>query len=109
MNKNRPKARLTVTVDDDTLKSAKEAAERKRIPLSRLIENFLTFFAKSEVYCFRCGERFSSNQAELCLKCSWMLCPKCNACGCNVSEETAVAIFYMRKVYEDLLAGKIKG
>jgi cytochrome c-type biogenesis protein CcmH/NrfF len=37
-----------------------------------------------------------------------MRCPKCNACGCKLSEETIAAIFHMRKVYEDLLAGRIK-
>ena len=110
MNRGRygAKARLTLTVDNRVLKRAKEAADRKRIPLSRLIENFLIFFASPEVYCFKCGERFRSTETELCLKCGWMRCPKCNACGCKVSEETAAAIFHMRKVYEDLLAGRIK-
>jgi hypothetical protein len=109
MRKDGAKARLTVTVDKGVLKSAKEAAKRKRIPLSRLIETFLDFVAKPEVYCFKCGERFSSTETELCLKCGWMLCPKCNTCQCKLSEETAVAIFHMRKVYEELLAGRVKG
>ncbi|RZN42946.1 MAG: hypothetical protein EFT35_01425 [Methanophagales archaeon ANME-1-THS] len=102
------KDRLTVTIDHLVLQRAKEAADRKRIPLSRLIENFLAFFATPEVYCFNCGEQFQSTETDLCLKCGWMRCPKCTACGCSVSEETAAAIFYMRKVYEDLLAGRIK-
>lgn len=102
------KARLTVTIDTQVLQAAKEAAEKKRIPLSRLIENFLAFFASPEVYCFRCGTRFQVTGSALCLKCGWMRCPHCTACGCTLSEETAAAIFHMRKVYEELLAGRIK-
>lgn len=108
MKKYGSKARLTVTVDKGVLKSAKEAAERKRIPLSRLIETFLNFFAKPEVYCFKCGERFSSTETELCLKCGWMICSKCEACRCGLSEDTAIAVFHMRRIYEELLAGRVK-
>jgi len=103
------KTKLTITVDKDALSDAKKESERKRIPISRLIENFLKFFAKPEVYCFKCGERFSSIEAELCPKCGWMICPKCKVCRCGLSEETAVAVFHMRRVYEDLLSGRVKG
>ena len=110
MNKNKydPKDRLTVTIDINVLRKAKEEARRKRIPVSRLIENFLEFFINPEVYCFQCGERFSSAESELCPKCGWMKCLKCKICRCDLSEETAVAVFHMRRVYEDLLAGRVK-
>jgi len=108
MNVSGLKAKLTVTVNEKILDEAKNVSKRKRIPLSRAIENFLDFFAKPEVYCFKCGERFSSTEAELCPKCGWMICPKCKVCRCGLSEETAIAIFHMRRVYEDLLAGRVK-
>jgi len=102
------RAKLTVTVEKTTLKKAKAIAEQKRIPVSRLIENFLAFLAKPHVYCFKCGERFDSSNSKLCVKCGWMKCPKCDACGCGLPEETASAIFHMRRVYEELLAGRVK-
>ncbi|MBS7649680.1 hypothetical protein KEJ17_08585 [Candidatus Bathyarchaeota archaeon] len=108
MNKSGSKIRLTVTVDGEVFSKAREAARRRRVPISRLVENFLRFFSEPEVYCFKCGERFSSVEAELCPKCGWMICPKCRACRCIIGEETAIAVFHMRKVYEDLLLGRIK-
>ncbi len=102
MKKYDPKTRLTVTIDKDVLRRAKKVAEEKRIPVSRLVENFLKFFSEPYVYCFKCGERFEVKEAELCPKCGWMICPKCKACGCNLSRETSVAVFYMRKVCEEL-------
>ncbi|MEM3612666.1 MAG: DUF6364 family protein [Candidatus Bathyarchaeia archaeon] len=103
-----PRVKLTITVDKNILDEAKVVVEQKRIPLSRLIENFLHFVANPYVYCFKCGERFDSSEAKICVKCSWMICPKCGACGCGLLEETAAAVFHMRRVYEDLLAGKVK-
>ena len=103
------KTKLTLTIDKGVLEKAKNVAKKKRIPLSRLIENFLDFFAMPEVYCFKCGEKFSSNEAELCPKCGWMICPKCKVCRCGLDDETAVAVFHMRRVYEDLLSGRVKG
>jgi len=40
MKKYDPKTRLTVTVNGRILKKAKEEAKKRRIPISRLIENF---------------------------------------------------------------------
>jgi len=102
------KAKFTISIDEKILKEAKEKADQKRIPVSRLIENFLEFFTKPEVYCFKCGEEFRSTEAKLCPKCGWMICPKCEVCRCGLSEETAIAVFHMRRVYEDLLAGRVK-
>jgi len=102
------KIKLTLTVDKDILDIAKKVAEQKRIPISRLIENFLKFFAKPEVYCFKCGEKFEAEKAKLCPKCGWLVCPHCGVCRCGLNEETAVAVFHMRRTYEDLLAGRVK-
>jgi len=107
MNNPDPKERLTVTIEKEIYLKAKEEVKRKKIPLSRLIENFLKFFADPEVYCFKCGEKFFVKKAKICPKCGWLICPQCGACRCSLSEETAIAVFYMRKLYEELLAGRI--
>jgi len=102
------KVKLTITVDEEVLNLAKNVSELKNIPLSRLIENYLRFLSKPEFYCFKCGAKFSVDEVEVCPKCGWMKCPNCNACRCVLSEETAIAVFHMRRVYEDLLCGRIK-
>jgi len=102
------KAKLTVTIDSKILKEAKEESKRKNLPLSRVIENFLKFFADPEVYCFVCGEKFKVREAELCSKCGWRVCPNCGACRCKLGDEAASVAFYMRKVYEDLLVGRVE-
>ena len=102
------KAKLTVTIDNEILREAKEEAKRKNLPLSRVIENFLKFFADPEVYCFVCGEKFKVRGAKLCSKCGWLVCPKCGACRCKLGDEAASVAFYMRKVYEDLLVGRVE-
>ena len=108
-DKHDPKTKLTITVDEKVLKEAKKVSKEKRIPLSGAIENFLKFFTKPEVYCFKCGERFSSDDAKLCPKCGWLKCLKCGTCRCGLEEDTAIAVFHMRRVYEDLLSGRVKG
>jgi hypothetical protein len=107
MNKYQ-KAKLTLSIDSEILKEAKEASSKKRIPISRLVENFLRWIVNPDVYCFKCGMKFSANHAELCPKCGWLVCPKCKACRCELSEEAAMSIFYLRKTLEDLLGGRIK-
>jgi hypothetical protein len=102
------KERLTVTIDREILSKAKEKAEKRGIPISRLVENFLSFFVNPRLYCFKCGEKFVANEAKLCPKCEWMICPKCKACRCELSEESTTAVFHMRRVYEDLLIGRVK-
>ena len=108
MNVTNPKARLNITVDKDVLHKTRIVAREKHIPISRLVENFLRFFIDPGVYCFKCGEKFNSTKAKLCAKCGWMICPKCSVCRCGLNEETAIAVFHMRKVYEDLLTGRVK-
>jgi len=102
------KIKLTITVDENILNSAKKVASQRHIPISRIIENFLKFFVDPWLYCFKCGDKFESEKAKLCPKCGWLICPKCGACRCGLDEETAIAVFYMRKVYEDLLSGRVK-
>jgi hypothetical protein len=108
MNNPDPKERLTITIGGEILKKTKEEAKKKGMPLSRVIESFLKFFVNPTVYCFKCGEKFGSDGAELCPKCGWMKCPYCGVCRCKLSDEVATAVFHMRKVYEDLLGGRIK-
>jgi translation initiation factor 2 beta subunit (eIF-2beta)/eIF-5 len=103
-----PKTRLTITIDKDIHTKAKEICEQKNIKLSNLIENYLNFFVNPYVYCFSCGAKFETKDAKVCPKCTWLKCPKCGACGCELDEEVAKAIFQMRKVYEDLLQGRLK-
>jgi predicted RNA-binding Zn-ribbon protein involved in translation (DUF1610 family) len=102
------KAKLTLSVDKKILNEAKKAAEQKHVPLSRVVENFLDFFSNPRVYCFKCGDRFDSSVAGLCPKCGWLICPKCKTCRCGLNEEIATSVFYMRRVYEDLLSGRVK-
>ena len=102
------KTRLDLSISEDVLEKAKRIAKEKGIPLSRLIENFLKFFNDPWVYCFKCGEKFDSFNSKLCPKCGWMICPKCSTCGCGLDEKTVAASFHMRRVYEDLLAGRVK-
>lgn len=99
---------LNVTIDKDIKEKAITEAEKKNIPLSRLIENFLDFFVNPKVYCYSCGQEFRSTEAQVCTKCASMKCPKCSSCACNLSEEAAKVIFHMRRVYEDLLVGRVK-
>ncbi|MCW4005284.1 MAG: hypothetical protein NWF04_01600 [Candidatus Bathyarchaeota archaeon] len=104
----RKKEPLNVTIDKDVKEKAITEAHKKNIPLSRLIENFLKFFVDPQVYCYHCGKEFHSSETLVCTKCSSMKCPACGSCACSLSEETSKAIFYMRRVYEDLLAGRVK-
>jgi len=63
------KIKLTVTADKDVLERAKKISGEKHILLSGAIEKFLEFFTTPKVYRFKCGERFSSTESEVCPKC----------------------------------------
>jgi len=103
-----PKIKISITVEKKILERAKEVSKEKNIPLSRVIENFLKFFSNPWVYCFKCGKKFFVTDAEVCPKCGWLKCPFCGACRCDLNEEVASAVYYMRKVYEELLVGRVK-
>lgn len=101
------KSRLTVTVDQDILEEAKKITKEKRLPLSGIIENFLEYLIDPYVYCFNCGKKFHSKETDTCPKCTMMICPGCNTCSCDLDETTSQAIYQMKKVYEDLLKGRV--
>ncbi len=103
-----PKTKLTLSIDENVLKDAKKIASEKRIPVSRLVENYLKWLAKPDVYCFTCGKNFEVKDSKLCPKCGWLICISCKACRCSLPEEVAAALFHMRKTFEDLLGGRIK-
>ena len=105
---SRSKEKLTITVDKNVLEGSKIASKNKGIPLSRAIGHFLQFFSKPWVYCFKCGDKFTTSEGKVCPKCGWVICPKCNACRCSLDEQIAVPLFYMRKVYEELLGGRVE-
>ena len=102
------KIKLTVTISPDILEKAKETSNEKHITLSGAIENFLKFFAEPWLYCFKCGEKFSAKEGNTCPKCGWIHCSKCGSCRCDLEEASKIAVFHMRKVYEDLLAGRVE-
>jgi hypothetical protein len=102
------KKKLTLSINKSTLDQAKAVAEAKHISLSGAVENFLDFFANPYVYCFKCGKKFDSDKAELCAKCGWLTCPHCGICRCGLNEDEAASVFHMRRVYEDLLSGRVK-
>jgi len=102
------KVKLTITINKNLLDIVKERVKSKGLSLSRIIENFLEFYVNPYVYCFKCGEKFFVNKAEVCPKCGWLKCVNCGACRCELDDETAAAVFHMRRVYEDLLMGRIK-
>jgi len=102
------KTKLTISIDRKLLQDAKAEAARKHIPISGLIENFLEFFVRPQVYCFKCGEKFGAGDAKVCPKCGWLACTKCKVCGCELTQEATVTAYHMRKVYEQLLGGRVK-
>mgnify|MGYP000297661292 CR=1 FL=1 len=108
MSKVRLKTKLTVIISKDVLDKAKKVAEEKGLPISHVIERFLDFFADPYVYCFKCGKKFRSSEAGECPKCGWMICPYCKACRCSLTNEEAAVAYFMRKVYEELVAGRVK-
>ncbi|MHA1615694.1 MAG: DUF6364 family protein [Candidatus Njordarchaeales archaeon] len=98
------KKKLTLTVEAETVEKAKKKASEIGLPLSRIVENALKFFADPEVYCFSCGHRFKIETAEVCPKCGWYKCPKCGACGCHLGDEGAKVAFYMRKTLVEIFS-----
>lgn len=102
------KPKLNLTIDEDILEDARRLADEKHIKLSGLVENFLDFFRDPKVYCFKCGEKFRAADSSICPTCGWMKCPSCGVCRCELDDDVAEAVFHMRKVYEDLLIGRVK-
>jgi len=101
------KVKISATIDEDILEHSKRICDEKNIPLSRVIENFLRFFSNPWVYCFSCGKKFTISMAKTCHVCGWLVCPECGACRCSIPDNAAQALYFMRKVYEDLLMSRV--
>jgi hypothetical protein len=102
------KVKVTINVNKEVDQKAQNVLEKKNIPKSRAIESFLQFVADPHIYCFSCGVKFFVSKASVCPKCSFVKCTKCHACSCKLSEQTSAAVFHMRRVYEDLIGGRVK-
>jgi len=102
------KVKVTLSLDRDIVKRAKAKASLSGISLSKIVEDFLNFYSNPYVYCFSCGVRFAVSEGEVCPSCGWLKCPSCGACRCNLGDEAAIVAYRLRKVYEDLLHGRLK-
>ena len=90
------RTKLTLTVDPDVLAEAKAKAQSQHTSISGLVENFLQFYSEARLYCFSCGVALDVTEQETCAK-----------CGCDLGDEARQAVFHMRRVYEELLAGRV--
>ena len=104
---NMEKKKLTLSIDGDVIEAVKKKANEKGLSLSKLVENFFRFYLNPNVYCFVCGEKFGVEHSKVCPKCGWYICPHCGSCGCKLDENSRKVAFQMRRVYEDLLLGKV--
>ncbi len=102
------RVKLTLSLDREVVENAKAKASLYGVSLSRIVEDFLRFYFNPYVYCFTCGVRFAVSEGEVCPSCGWLKCPSCGACRCSLGDEAAVVAFRLRKVYEDLLHGRLK-
>ena len=93
--------KLTLSIDAEVIEKAKKKANIVGIPLSRLVERALKFFASPSVFCFYCGRKFELAKAKLCTNCGWFICPYCKSCGCKLgSEGKRVAHFFRKTLIE---------
>ena len=102
------KRRVTITIDEEIYEQAQKTAQEKGTTVSAIVQKFLSFYNDPHVYCFNCGRKFKSTEAELCPICGWMKCPDCKKCRCDIEDDVGKAVFYMREVFEDLLSGSVK-
>lgn len=102
------KTKVTLNVEEKIRKNVQKVLDEKHLTLSGIVENYLKFVANPDVYCFKCGKNFTVNESSVCPKCSFLTCPDCKSCGCPLSEETRVAVFYMNRTYEELLGGRLE-
>ena len=103
-----PKTKLTLNITKSVLENAKKESRSKNIPLSRMVERFLVFMADPKLWCFKCGNEFSSSKTDVCPECSYLICDSCKACSCSLDKQSSVAVYHMRRVYEYLLGGRLK-
>lgn len=57
----------------------------------------------SKLNCFNCSKWFEKKNVKECEICGEILCPFCNSCLCNMSNETKKAVIAMIKTYEEFL------
>lgn len=108
MDTSKSKKKLTLTIEEEVVDKAKKEAEERNTKLSASVQKFLQFFVEPWIYCFKCGKKINVKGAEVCPRCDWLKCPECGVCRCDLSEDTAEVAFYMRKIYEELLGGRLK-
>ena len=101
------RTKLTLTVDPEVLAEAKAKARSQHTSISGLVENFLHFYSEARLYCFSCGAALDVTERETCAKCGFMKCEGCGKCGCALGDEARQVAFHMRRVYEELLAGRV--
>ena len=101
------RTKLTLTVDPEILTGAKAKARSQHTSISGLVENFLHFYSEARIYCFSCGSALDVAKQEMCAACGFLKCSDCAKCGCDLSDEARQAVFHMRRVYEELLAGRV--
>jgi len=99
------KTKLTLSINKKIRNDAQVVVDERNLTLSRLVENFLKFIIKPNIWCFKCGEKFYIQDVAKCPKCSYLTCCLCSACRCVLSDETAVAVFHTNKIYQQLLGG----
>jgi Family of unknown function (DUF6364) len=99
------KTKLTLSINEKVRNDVQAVVDERNLTLSRLVENFLKFIIKPNIWCFKCGEKFCIQDVDKCPKCSYLICSLCSACRCMLSDETAVAVFHTNKIYQQLLGG----
>ena len=102
------KTKLTLNISKSVLQDAKKESRRRNIPMSRMVETFLSFVSDPSLWCFKCGKEFTVTKSEDCPKCGYLICISCKSCGCKIDKECSIAIYHMRRVYEHLLGGRLK-
>ena len=96
--------KLTLTVEESVIESAKKKAKNQGVSLSKIVEKALEYYADPQVYCFKCGTKFRIDKSKVCTKCGWYICPKCGACACSLDNESAQVAFYMRKTLIEIFS-----
>ena len=102
------KTKLTLSINREILEKAKKISKERGVSISKLVENFLAFYASPTLHCFHCGKKFDVHEAEVCVNCGWYICPHCKGCGCNLDDSAKKVAYQMKKVYDELLLTDIR-
>ena len=68
------KTKLTLSINEKVRNDAQAVVDERNLTLSRLVENFLKFIIKPNIWCFKCGEKFCIQDVDNCPKCSYLIC-----------------------------------